>query len=718
MKRVLLLVISSLLLCSTITIAQPIIGSGLNSFIQNKNHKNGLKNAFAQRYCIYNQYNKEYISLIMKVSNKSNLKFLNKYDCFIGSHVGQIITLRVNVNDISKLVKEKDIIEIESSRKIDGQLLKNAPYDMGINNIYQGLELLKPYTGKDVIIGIADWGADYTHPTFYDTLFNEYRILAAWDQFRKQGPAPQGFSYGTLLEGEANLLAAGTDTANIYDTGAHATHVGGICAGSGAGTAYRGIAFESNILYCNWIVDEASYMDGCSWMRDYAKNLGKRLVINNSWGVYSFGYMDGTSLLDEFINTMSSQDSVIFVVSAGNNGDCNFHIKADFNNSNSDTLRSLVKFNFPIPYSKNYWGETLTLQSENNAEFKSKLEFYDYAWNKIGETPILDCDGSLVSENLFLTESGDSIIYRASSRFPNDHRPLVDWEVRHSKYTNNSDNIVLCIIADSGIVHAWNLACLTTGVGNWGLNFEAAKEGYLKGDTMYGVSEPALAKEAISVAAHKYRKNGSWKPTLASFSSRGHNMTSYYKPEISAPGVSIISAYSSFASKKNDSKITVEFNNKTYQFADMSGTSMAAPMVSGSVALMLQANKNLSSQDVKDIIISTAKTDDYTGICPNNSWGYGKINTYQAVQQAERKIGLNEIIDNEIHIYPIPAKNNLYIEGLPNNYEIEIIDIVGRVVFKGKIKGENININNLSGGVYLLNIIDKEISHKIKFIKK
>jgi 5-hydroxyisourate hydrolase-like protein (transthyretin family) len=72
-------------------------------------------------------------------------------------------------------------------------------------------------------------------------------------------------------------------------------------------------------------------------------------------------------------------------------------------------------------------------------------------------------------------ESDDSLIYRASSRNTNDGVPIVDWEVRMSKYTNNNHHVVLAVTSPSGHVHAWNVACLTTGVGNWGLDFRSTR---------------------------------------------------------------------------------------------------------------------------------------------------------------------------------------------------------------------------------------------------
>jgi subtilisin family serine protease len=724
MKKILfcLLGICAMVFMNNQTKAQTIVGNGLNCYLNSVSKKdNPLKNSFMDRFCTYNIDGKEYISLILRVKENSKLCFLKNYDCKIGSREGRIVTLRLNTSQINKLIKEKDILEIETARRIGTPMLNNALYDLKVYDVQNGVGLNSPYTGKDVIVGIADWGFDYTHPNLYDTLMNEYRVLAAWDQYRSGGNPPDSFSYGSLIEGKDALLNARCDTSNIYDSGYHATHVAGITGGGGAGTDFRGIAIDCKWLCCSWLVDEASVMDGYTWMKDYAKRLGKRLVINNSWGVYLFGRMDGKSMMDEFINTMSDNDSVVFVVSAGNNGDVNFHIDANFNNSSSfaqDTIRSEASFDFP-PRSNHYWGETLTLEGDSTNTFSSKIEVYDYAWQKIYESPLFESSSSVVPETTYLLGSDDSLIYRASSRNTNDGVPIVDWEVRMSKYTNNNHHVVLAVTSPSGHVHAWNVACLTTGVGNWGLDFEAHDSTYIAGDNQYSVSEPALAEKVITVAAYRYKKNGAWTPTIAYFSSRGKNLCSYLKPEISAPGYSIVSSVSSFASEPQTSSNMVSFNGRDYYFSPLSGTSMSGPMVSGTVALMLQANKNLTPIQIKEIIEQTARTDAYTEACPNYIWGYGKMDSYNATKKAEERVGIDEVNNNEkISVFPIPTKDILHIGNSKSIKEVKIFDVLGREVMNEEIVGNTIDISHLDNGVYILNFKTDSREEIVKIIKK
>ncbi|MBP7965419.1 MAG: S8 family serine peptidase, partial [Paludibacteraceae bacterium] len=56
--------------------------------------------------------------------------------------------------------------------------------------------------------------------------------------------------------------------------------------------------------------------------------------------------------------------------------------------------------------------------------------------------------------------------------------------------------------------------------------------------------------------------------------------------------------------------------------------SMASPFVTGVLATWLQANPSLTPEQVRDILSQTSSVDAYTGTCPNNTWGYGKIDAY------------------------------------------------------------------------------------------
>ena len=145
---------------------------------------------------------------------------------------------------------------------------------------------------------------------------------------------------------------------------------------------------------------------------------------------------------------------------------------------------------------------------------------------------------------------------------------------------------------------------------------------------------------------------------------------------------------------------------------------MSGPMVTGLVALILQANPNLSSEEVKQIVLQTARQDNDTKQCPNNTWGFGKINAYEAVKMAERKVGIIATQDESLTIFPNPAKDILYMEGVSNDSKISVSDVMGRNLEVKHLNTEALDVRTLTSGVYILNIEDKGVVKKIKFIKK
>ncbi len=136
---------------------------------------------------------------------------------------------------------------------------------------------------------------------------------------------------------------------------------------------------------------------------------------------------------------------------------------------------------------------------------------------------------------------------------------------------------------------------------------------------------PAMHSDlTVSVGAHDYR-NGN----IASFSSRGPSkFDGKIGPDVTAPGVSIRS--------------TVPGGG--YSASMWSGTSMAAPHVAGLVALMWSANPQLVGDmaTTTAMITSTATAKTSTQTCggtagsaiPNNTFGHGLINAYEAVKAA------------------------------------------------------------------------------------
>jgi subtilisin family serine protease len=126
------------------------------------------------------------------------------------------------------------------------------------------------------------------------------------------------------------------------------------------------------------------------------------------------------------------------------------------------------------------------------------------------------------------------------------------------------------------------------------------------GPRFFTGESPGNYPETIAVAATDYLDN------IAFFSSRGPgNCNLSIFPDISAPGVAIYSS-------------TLDEKHRT-----LSGTSAAVPHVVGTIALMLDANPNLSIETIESILRATAKPLGY--FYPNFTYGWGQVDALAAV---------------------------------------------------------------------------------------
>ncbi|HWI52309.1 MAG TPA: S8 family serine peptidase, partial [Symbiobacteriaceae bacterium] len=130
------------------------------------------------------------------------------------------------------------------------------------------------------------------------------------------------------------------------------------------------------------------------------------------------------------------------------------------------------------------------------------------------------------------------------------------------------------------------------------------------GATSCLVSVPANYPESIGVGATDSNNQ------VAGFSCRGPSPYGEIKPELSAPGVNVRSSVP----------------GGSYQ-GGWNGTSMATPHVAGVAALLRQANASLTVDEIEQVLIETATplTDSQYPSVPNNGYGWGLVNAFDAV---------------------------------------------------------------------------------------
>ena len=180
---------------------------------------------------------------------------------------------------------------------------------------------------------------------------------------------------------------------------------------------------------------------------------------------------------------------------------------------------------------------------------------------------------------------------------------------------------------DAGIV-------VVTAAGNLGRTATGAEQDG-------GVTSPGNAPWVLTVGASDHRGTASRRDdTIASFSSRGPtHIDQTVKPDLVAPGVGIESladASSTLFARHPEARIDGTVDTVAPPYLALTGTSMAAPVVAATVALMLEANPRLTPNLVKAILQYTAERHPRYSV---TAQGAGFLNARGAVQLATTLAG-------------------------------------------------------------------------------
>ena len=216
----------------------------------------------------------------------------------------------------------------------------------------------------------------------------------------------------------------------------------------------------------------------------------------------------------------------------------------------------------------------------------------------------------------------------------------LDYAVEHRAQFNIR---VINLSVAAGVYESYNTDPLTlaakravqagvvvvTAAGNLGRNAQKAIQ-------YGGITAPGNAPWVLTVGASSH--NGTTTridDSIAAFSSRGPSYIDYAaKPDIVAPGVGIESladATSALFLSHPTARVWGTVDTATPPYLSLTGTSMSAPVVAGTVALMIQANPALSPNLVKAILQYTAE---HKARYNDLTQGAGFLNARGAVQLA------------------------------------------------------------------------------------
>ena len=683
-----------------------------------------------QFYPVRTIENQNFIGALLKVGPGVDEKAMLSLGVKINSRVGDIWSVLIPLFSLEKLLTVKGLIYVEADFTIKKKL-DNATTECNVKLVHAGTGVQRRCYGDSVVIGIVDGGFDYTHPTFYDTTGTNLRIVRSWEQENTQGPPPTGFTYGTEFSTTQALL----DKKSSTTTGNHGCHVAGIAGGSGyltPGKQYMGVAPAASLVFVEMSDGASAIQDGINYTFLYAASVGRPAVVNLSLGT-AIGPHDGTSLLDQAIDGLVGQGRIV-AGAAGNEGKTPLHLYHAFN---SDTVRTFMNFENSDAGPQINEGNVDNWGSASS-DFSVSVSLFDPQGTLLVSSPFYAASAN-PSVDTHLVAGNDTLKYKITGigSSPLNQKPNILVRVERNVNTNR---VGITLASSNSQVNTWNNGT-GTGASLYDTVNGSKLPNYTAGDNVCTIGEiGGTSKKIITVGAyttkHEYlnikgvtQTSDDELNTLAEFSSRGPTIDGRTKPEITAPGEELVSSVNSYSPKYDDnnssSVLKVEQGGNKWYFAAMQGTSMATPMTTGIIALMLQANHLLGPEQVKQMLQNSARTDSYTGTIPptgSNSWGWGKIDAQKSVQAAFGSMGIENPEETQITAFPNPTSGLVYIKnpGLGGQTsEISVQNAIGVTVLRQSHTwytndALQIDLSNYPQGMYVITINNNrdQQSHK------
>ena len=452
--------------------------------------------------------------------------------------------------------------------------------------VISGLE--SGLTGRGVLVAVIDSGIDYFHSDFRNPDgTTRIGLLADQDRDRIYTREEINAALETGSRSSALELVPSTDPSG------HGTAVAAIAAGNGreGNGVYRGVAYESELMVVKLgtpLTDSfprtTQLMKALDLVVRRARDMNRPLAVNISFG-NTYGSHDGTSLLETFINDMSNIGRNVIVAGTGNEGTGAGHRAGSLVMGQEENAQLSI-----APYET---GMGVQLWKSYVDQFSIRLV------TPSGEV-IGPIDSRLGPQTLRYGGTRILIYYGKPSPFSRAQEVYFDF-------------LPVRDYLDSGI---WTFRLTPERIVTGRYDMWLPSRGLLNPSTRFlrpvpetTLTIPSTAANVISVGAYddSYR-------AYADFSGRGFTrQTQQVKPDLAAPGVDIVTA------------------RRGGGYEAVTGTSFAAPFVTGSAALLMQwgilqgNDPFLYGEKVKAYFTRGARHLPGYDVWPNERLGYGTL---------------------------------------------------------------------------------------------
>ena len=677
---------------------------------------------------------------------------------------GGIVLARLSASEIAILEESEAVKSITVEKSVDTKM--NLARELtGIDRIHAGDGLPQPYTGKGVLAGIVDGGFDPNHLNFMNP--DGTTRIKSFTYFRpmQQGgynTETYGSDYIHNIDTESSETFHGTHTLGIMAGGYRGdvtvgkattdpTVPGGIRPGTEViANPYYGVATGADIAIASGAGTDYLMALGMeeilNYAYDHARETGKRypVVINLSLGT-NIGPHDGTSTISRYMDAVTASDEVpaVICVSAGNEGDLpialNKRLTAE-DNSVKTCFKSLDVAPDTYP---NAVVEQVYIYSDSETPFELQAVIINRSRGRealriaiegtpegvekyyVSSSDYMSADTDFVSEQLAKNFTGYiGVAGMLDTTESGRYMGVVDMMLWNTP--DNNDDYVVGLIATG--TDGQRIDLYTTGnfftLDDLGLS----DRGYQSGTTDGTISDVATGHNVVVVGSYNTRDR--WTSVdgyiygygdmfsnhrVSDFSSYGTLLDGRELPTVCAPGATVISSTNEYYLEKynlgdDNRQAVAEANGRKYSWHQCVGTSMSAPLVSGTVATWLEANPYLTYQDVIEIIRSTALVDEDVRAGNPVQWGAGKFDAYSGLKAALDKAGISAPLSGasdgpSVMLRPVDGGYEVFLAGA-SALDVCLTDIAGCCVAHVAATGNEtiITTDGICKGIYILTV--------------
>ncbi|NEA33398.1 S8 family serine peptidase [Streptomyces sp. SID13031] len=532
------------------------------------------------------------------------------------AHFGPIATCRLRACDVTAVHAHPDVRSLKAARGLSpGHVPRGSVEDSMVKGESRAADVRRPagatVTGAGVVVGVVDWGVDVGSSALRHAS-GATRFLAVWDQRDlARGRRAQPYGYGAVhdragidraLRSDHPYAALGLhpSVADGGGNGAHGAHVIDIAAGNGRAAGPVGVAPEADLVFVHLadrgtgglatLGDSVRLLEAVDFVRRAA---GPRpWVVNTSMGREG-GPHDGCTLVEQaFGELLNAAPGRFIVQSAGNYYGARTHAHGVVHAGESCSLTFVTEPGDLTPNELEIW-------YGGDDEFVVRIE---PPGARPGD-PMRAVELGGWADIVAAGQVVGRIYHRAHDPNNGDHHIDAFLEPIEGAWTVT----LQARRTDSGRFDAW-------------LERDDARP-HTQARFAPGTSSPrstigTIANGRLPLVVGAYDAHDPDRPP-ARFSSAGPTRDGRSKPDLAAPGVDVLAARSTPAGEPRPVSGLVR----------KSGTSMAAPHVTGAVALCLEASlhagRPLAARAVRDLLLAT--TDPIVGIDPECRLGRGYL---------------------------------------------------------------------------------------------